>query len=147
MIQHSLDVGILVTWTKTFNCLDAVNKDIVKLLREALARRDDTKVKVVAVLNDTTGTLVQGSTLDPNVAIGLILGTGSNACYLERADRVEHWETERHGEREVSYRYRDNVLYKNVKKIHFTFFQINLYFLFGKDIFKKQHTYTLQSVS
>ncbi|XP_011261297.1 hexokinase-2 [Camponotus floridanus] len=101
MIQHSLDVGILVTWTKTFNCPDSVNKDIVKLLREALDRRADTKVKVVAVLNDTTGTLVQGSTLDHNVAIGLILGTGSNACYLERADRVEHWETERHGEREV----------------------------------------------
>ncbi|CAL1678136.1 unnamed protein product [Lasius platythorax] len=101
MIQHSLDVGILVTWTKTFNCPDAVNKDIVKLLREALDRRADTKVKVVAVLNDTTGTLVQGSTLDHNVAIGLILGTGSNACYLERADRVENWETERHGEREV----------------------------------------------
>ncbi|XP_018397741.1 PREDICTED: hexokinase-1-like isoform X1 [Cyphomyrmex costatus] len=101
MIQHSLDVGVLVTWTKTFNCPDAVNKDAVRLLREALDRRGDTKVKVLAVLNDTTGTLVQGSTLDHNTAIGLILGTGSNACYLERADRVEHWETERHGEREV----------------------------------------------
>lgn len=105
MIQHSLDVGILVTWTKTFNCPDAVNKDAVRLLREALDRRGDTKVKVVAVLNDTTGTLVSGSTLDHNTAIGLILGTGSNACYLERADRVEHWETERHGEREVSFQY------------------------------------------
>lgn len=101
MVQHSLDVGILVTWTKTFNCPDAVNKDAVRLLREALDRRGDTKVTVVAILNDTTGTLVQGSTLDHNTAIGLILGTGSNACYLERADRVEHWETKRHGEREV----------------------------------------------
>ncbi|XP_020293127.1 hexokinase-1-like [Pseudomyrmex gracilis] len=101
MIQHSLDVGILVTWTKSFNCPDAMNKDVVRLLREALDRRGDTKVKVVAILNDTTGTLVQGSTLDHNTAIGLILGTGSNACYLERADRVEHWETERHGERQV----------------------------------------------
>ncbi|XP_015191016.1 PREDICTED: hexokinase-1-like [Polistes dominula] len=101
MIQHSLDVGILVTWTKSFNCPDVVNKDAVQLLRDALARRGDTKVRVVAVLNDTTGTLIQGATLDPNTAIGLILGTGSNACYLERADRVEHWEPERHGEREV----------------------------------------------
>lgn len=101
MIQHSLDIGILVTWTKTFNCPDVVNEDAVKLLREALDRRGDTKVKVVAILNDTTGTLVQGSTLDPDTAIGLILGTGSNACYIERADRVEHWETERHGERQV----------------------------------------------
>ncbi|XP_054002701.1 hexokinase-2-like [Hylaeus anthracinus] len=101
MIQHSLDIGMLVTWTKTFNCPDVINKDAVRLLREALARRNDTKVKVTAILNDTTGTLVQASTVDPDTAIGLILGTGSNACYLERADRVEHWETERHGEREV----------------------------------------------
>jgi len=109
MIQHSLDVGILVTWTKSFNCPDAVNKDAVRLLREAFDRQGGTKVKVVAVLNDSTGTLVQGSALDRNTAIGLILGTGSNACYLERADRVEHWETERHGERQVSYQNdRDN---------------------------------------
>nr|XP_033336328.1 hexokinase-1-like [Megalopta genalis]XP_033336337.1 hexokinase-1-like [Megalopta genalis] len=101
MVQHSLDIGMLVTWTKTFNCPDAVSEDAVRLLREALDRRGDTKVKVVAILNDTTGTLVQGSALDSDTAVGLILGTGSNACYLERADRVEHWETERHGEREV----------------------------------------------
>ncbi|KAK2582740.1 hypothetical protein KPH14_005009 [Odynerus spinipes] len=101
MIQHSLDVGILVTWTKSFNCPDVVNKDAVQLLRDAIARRGDTKVKVVAILNDTTGTLVQGATVDHDTTIGLILGTGSNACYLERADRVEHWEPERHGEREV----------------------------------------------
>ncbi|XP_015111359.1 hexokinase-2 isoform X1 [Diachasma alloeum] len=101
MIQHSLDVGILVTWTKSFNCPDVVGKDCVALLEEALERRGDTRVKVVAVLNDTTGTLLQGATQDPCTAIGLILGTGSNACYLERADKVEHWEPERHGEREV----------------------------------------------
>lgn len=110
MIQHSLDVGILVTWTKSFNCPDVVNKDAVQLLREALDRRGDTRVKVVAVLNDTTGTLLQGATQDPDTAIGLILGTGSNACYLERADKVEHWEPERHGEREV------NLIIKNKNK-------------------------------
>lgn len=27
------------------------------------------------------------------VQIGVILGTGSNGCYMERADRVQHWET------------------------------------------------------
>lgn len=135
MIQHSLDVGILVTWTKTFNCPDGVNKDIVKLLREALDRRADTKVKVVAVLNDTTGTLVQGSTLDHNVAIGLILGTGSNACYLERADRVEHWETERHGEREVSiviiYKYTCHDFLKSVSisRSITTFLKSNIQFI------------------
>lgn len=49
-----------------------------------------------------TGTLLQGASLDHKTAIGLILGTGSNACYLERADNVKHWETERHGEKNVS---------------------------------------------
>lgn len=28
-------------------------------------------------------------------------GTGSNACYVERACRVQHWETERHNEHHV----------------------------------------------
>ncbi|XP_066598065.1 hexokinase type 2-like isoform X1 [Prorops nasuta] len=101
MVQHALDIGMLVTWTKSYNCPDVVGKNTVQLLREALARRGDTKVKVNAILNDTTGTLIQGAMSDPKTAIGLILGTGSNACYVERADRVEHWEVERHGEKEV----------------------------------------------
>ena len=27
-----------------------------------------------------------------SVQIGVILGTGSNGCYMERASRVTHWE-------------------------------------------------------
>lgn len=42
-----------------------------------------------------------GAILDNKTAIGLILGTGSNACYLEKADKIQQWETERHGEKEV----------------------------------------------
>ena len=49
-----------------------------------------------------SGTLIQGAVLDKRTAIGLILGTGSNACYLERADRVQHWEGKRHGEKQVT---------------------------------------------
>lgn len=48
-----------------------------------------------------SGTLVQGAFMDSRTSIGLIIATGSNACYLERADRIEKWEGERHGEREV----------------------------------------------
>jgi hypothetical protein len=39
--------------------------------------------------------------LDSKTRIGMILGTGSNAAFLERADRVHHWEGERHGEKNV----------------------------------------------
>jgi len=92
MVQEDLDVGILVTWTKSFNCAGVVGRDAVQMLKEAIARRKIYNVEVVAVLNDTTGTLVQGAYLDPRCGIGLILGTGSNACYMEKADLVEKWE-------------------------------------------------------
>lgn len=48
------------------------------------------------------GTLVQGAFVDRKCAIGLILGTGSNACYIERADRIEKWEGEHKDVKEVS---------------------------------------------
>lgn len=58
MIQRGLDVGILVTWTKSFNCPSVVGRDAVQMLRDAINRRGDTHVEVLAVLNDTTGKFV-----------------------------------------------------------------------------------------
>ncbi|XP_046656433.1 hexokinase-1-like [Daphnia pulicaria] len=101
MTQQGLDVGILVSWTKSFNCSGVVGEDAVKMLNDAIHRRGDTDVDVIAVLNDTTGTLVQGAFVDRKCAIGLILGTGSNACYIERADRIEKWEGEHKDVKEV----------------------------------------------
>lgn len=101
MRQHSLDSGVLVTWTKTFNCPSAVGQDAVKLLQEGLRKCGRDNIQVLAILNDTTGTLVQGGRLDPDTRIGIVLGTGSNGAYMEKADRVRHWETKRHGEKHV----------------------------------------------
>jgi hexokinase len=58
MLQKGLDVGILVTWTKSFNCPSVVGRDAVQMLREAINRRGDTHVEVLAVLNDTTGKFI-----------------------------------------------------------------------------------------
>ena len=55
MIQKSLDVGILQTWTKSFKASGCVGHDVVKMLNEALHRRGDINVDVVAIMNDTTG--------------------------------------------------------------------------------------------
>lgn len=55
MTQKALDVGILVTWTKSFNCPSVVGRDAVQMLRDAIHKRGDTHVEVLAVLNDTTG--------------------------------------------------------------------------------------------
>jgi hexokinase len=95
MYQKSLNCGILVAWTKSFNCEGVVGEDTVKLLNEAIKRRGDLNVEVNAILNDTTGTLINGAYMDPNCAIGLILGTGSNACYLEKIEKVSDWQGEK----------------------------------------------------
>ena len=58
-------------------------EDVVKLLQEAIERRGDVKIEVCAILNDTTGCLMSCAWRDERCRVGLILGTGTNACYLE----------------------------------------------------------------
>lgn len=91
MTQKSLDVGILASWTKSFNCSGVVGRDAVKMLNDAIQRRGDMDITVSAILNDTTGTLVMGAYLDHRCAIGMILGTGSNGAYIEKVERIEKW--------------------------------------------------------
>lgn len=59
MKQHSLNSGYLVTWTKTFNCPGVVGENVVELLRTSLQRCGHNHIDVLAILNDTTGTLVR----------------------------------------------------------------------------------------
>lgn len=98
MQQHSLDSGSLVTWTKSFNCPSVVGMDVVEKLRKSLSKCNRHNIEILAILNDTTGTLVQGARIDSNTRIGIVLGTGSNACYMELAKNVKHWETRCHGD-------------------------------------------------
>ncbi|XP_017483813.1 PREDICTED: putative hexokinase HKDC1 [Rhagoletis zephyria] len=92
MTQQAINSGRLTTWTKNFDLPDAVNADPALLLQTALdATGNAHSVRVVALLNDSTGTLLKGSYLDGDCAIGLIMGTGSNACYLERMDQIKKW--------------------------------------------------------
>ncbi|ELU09300.1 hypothetical protein CAPTEDRAFT_151872 [Capitella teleta] len=92
MVQESLKKGILRTWTKSFSCPDGVGEDAVKMLEDALFRKGDVNVNVVAILNDATGTLLAGSYLDHRCGIGMILGTGCNAAYVERVENVKKWQ-------------------------------------------------------
>ena len=45
-------------------------------------------VDVVALLNDTTGTQLAVGFEDSNCHVGLILGTGTNACYMEKTAAI-----------------------------------------------------------
>lgn len=39
-------------------------------------------------INDTVGTLALGHYYDEDTVAAVIIGTGTNACYLERADAI-----------------------------------------------------------
>ncbi|MEE6479818.1 hypothetical protein FKM82_012383 [Ascaphus truei] len=87
--QTSLDQGILITWTKGFSASGCVGQDVVRLLREATIRKGNSDLLVIALVNDTVGTMMSCGYDDPACEIGLIVGTGTNACYMEEMRNVE----------------------------------------------------------
>lgn len=86
--QHSVSSGTLIAWTKGFTAAGVPGKDVVALLTEALVRQGLGRVRVSALVNDTVGTLMAGAYADPAGDLGVILGTGTNACYPEKRDRI-----------------------------------------------------------
>uniref|UniRef100_A0A8C2T1W2 Hexokinase-2 n=1 Tax=Coturnix japonica TaxID=93934 RepID=A0A8C2T1W2_COTJA len=86
--QASIDKGTLVGWTKGFKATDCEGEDVVDMLREAIRRRNF-DLDIVAVVNDTVGTMMTCGYEDPNCEIGLIAGTGSNVCYMEDMKNIE----------------------------------------------------------
>ncbi len=86
--QTAVAKGVLITWTKDFSASGVVGNDVVGLLSAALAGYGLGKIEIAALLNDTVGTLVAKSYEDPGCDVGVIFGTGTNACYRERIDRI-----------------------------------------------------------
>ncbi|XP_062070128.1 hexokinase HKDC1 isoform X1 [Lepus europaeus] len=87
--QASIDKGTLIGWTKGFKATDCEGEDVVDMLREAIKRRNEFDLDIVAVVNDTVGTMMTCGYEDPNCEIGLIAGTGSNMCYMEEMRNIE----------------------------------------------------------
>uniref|UniRef100_A0A8C3GYW1 hexokinase n=1 Tax=Corvus moneduloides TaxID=1196302 RepID=A0A8C3GYW1_CORMO len=86
--QVGLDKALLLTWTKGFTASGCVGQDVVQLLRDAAQRKQHSGLQVVALLNDTVGTMMSCGYDDPKCEIGLIVGTGTNACYMEEMRNV-----------------------------------------------------------
>ena len=53
--------------------------------------------KVAALINDSVGTLAGGCYVDANTKIGVILGTGTNACYAEQRSNIAALAKSRNG--------------------------------------------------
>ncbi|KAG5284353.1 hypothetical protein AALO_G00025780 [Alosa alosa] len=90
--QKDIDKSILIRWTKGFACSGVEGQDVVLMLREAIKRRGDYDIGSIAMVNDTVGTMMNCGYQDQSCEIGLIIGTGTNACYMEEMRNVKRVE-------------------------------------------------------
>ncbi|KAE8817669.1 hexokinase 5 [Hordeum vulgare] len=82
--------GTLIKWTKGFSINGTVGEDVVAELSKAMERQG-LDMKVTALVNDTVGTLAGGRYMDNDVVAAVILGTGTNAAYVEHANAIPKW--------------------------------------------------------
>ena len=115
--QEGLTKARLVQWTKGFACKGVEGQDVVQLLRQSIRKRQDVEIDVMAVVNDTTGTLMSCAHKNRECRVGVIVGqslslshlfdlyltpqwrplstgTGTNACYMESVENVELFDDE-----------------------------------------------------
>ncbi|TKY60826.1 Hexokinase-1 protein [Spatholobus suberectus] len=88
--QTSIASGNLIKWTKGFNIEDAVGEDVVGELTKSM-EKIGLDMRVAALVNDTIGTLAGGRFYNQDVIAAVILGTGTNAAYVERAHAIPKW--------------------------------------------------------
>ncbi|HOK06233.1 MAG TPA: hypothetical protein PK836_05560 [Syntrophales bacterium] len=91
-----VSAGRVIAWTKGFTAEGVIGRDVGGLLNEALARRGLGHLSVGVLINDTVGTLLAGAYARPACDLGVILGTGTNACYFEDAGRIKKLPGDRH---------------------------------------------------
>ncbi|KAJ3103087.1 hexokinase A [Phlyctochytrium planicorne] len=85
--QPSISKGYLMYWTKGFSASGVEGADVGQLLQDAFARKG-LNISVTALVNDTTGTLISHAYSQPNTCVGVILGTGTNAAYVEQVENI-----------------------------------------------------------
>nr|GEU65761.1 hexokinase-1-like [Tanacetum cinerariifolium] len=113
VMQLSIDSGTLIRWTKGFSIEEMVGQDVVAELTRAMDRQG-VDIRVSALVNDTVGTLAGGRYENSDVCVAVILGTGSNAAYVERAQAIPKW----HGPHPKSDEMVINMEWGNFKSLH-----------------------------
>ncbi|XP_064989445.1 hexokinase-3-like isoform X3 [Musa acuminata AAA Group] len=64
-----------------------VGKDVSQCLEEAMSK-NGLHMQVAALVNDSVGTLAVGHYDDADTVAAVIIGYGTNACYVERSDAI-----------------------------------------------------------
>jgi hexokinase len=85
--QEYINHGVLQRWTKGWNIDGVEGTDVVPPFEAALAERG-LPIKLTALVNDTTGTLIASAYTDSATKIGCIFGTGCNAAYMEEVGAI-----------------------------------------------------------
>lgn len=85
--QDIISEGILQRWTKGYDIHGVEGQDVVPMLQKVLHKMK-VPVEVVALINDTTGTLVASTYTDRETRMGLIFGTGVNGAYYEKCGNI-----------------------------------------------------------
>ncbi|CAL9130884.1 unnamed protein product [Musa acuminata var. zebrina] len=85
--QLSVSSGVLIKWTNGFTSEDVVGKDVSQCLEEAMSK-NGLHMQVAALVNDPVGTLAVGHYDDVDTVAAVIIGYGTNACYVERSDAI-----------------------------------------------------------
>ncbi|CAH8254839.1 unnamed protein product [Arabidopsis lyrata] len=85
--QTSIDSGTLIKWTKGFKVSGMEGKNVVACLNKAMEAHG-LDMRVSALVNDGVGTLAGARYSEEDVMIGVILGTGTNACYVEQKHAI-----------------------------------------------------------
>ncbi|XP_011940655.1 PREDICTED: putative hexokinase HKDC1 isoform X2 [Cercocebus atys] len=87
--QTKLEEGVLLSWTKKFKARGVQDTDVVSRLTKAMRRHKDMDVDILALVNDTVGTMMTCAYDDPYCEVGVIIGTGTNACYMEDMSNID----------------------------------------------------------
>ncbi|VVB15733.1 unnamed protein product [Arabis nemorensis] len=85
--QTSIDSGTVIKWNKGFAVSGMEGKNVVACLNEAMEAHG-LDMRVSALVNDTVGTLAGARYWDEDVMVGVIIGTGTNACYVDQKDAI-----------------------------------------------------------
>lgn len=87
--QARIDHGELIRWTKGFGAANTEGRDVAAMFRASMEKYPALKnVKLTALINDTTGTLIASHYVNPRTKIAVILGTGCNAAYMETVENI-----------------------------------------------------------
>ncbi|CAF0749730.1 unnamed protein product [Adineta steineri] len=85
--QIALNKGKFLTPSKGWVLSDLIGQDVVQVLQRIIYQKQ-LKVKITALINDTVGTLMACAYHENTCRVGVILGTGTNACYFEDINKI-----------------------------------------------------------